>query len=182
MADCADDMTMQHHVDHAKEQLWQYHQDNYTAQVPTPISQPHVATMSSDSPQKVNFTAQYKKQPPVMNDELKVFYKLPQEDFNTCDPIRWWAGHRSQFPNLSCLACDILAIPGKFVLNLLNLSKFADCFLVGSAVAVEHIFSGGHDTISLHCTSLDPETIHTLMLVKQCLRLAYTAINDLLGD
>jgi hAT family C-terminal dimerisation region len=52
----------------------------------------------------------------------------------------------------------------------------------GSAVAVERIFSGGRDTISLRRASLDPETIRTLMLVKQRLRLARTAINELLGD
>ena len=68
------------------------------------------------------------------------------------------------------------------MLNFLNLSKFTHGFLVGSAVAVEHIFSGGHDTVSLHRTSLGPETIRTLMLVKQHLRLARTAISDLLGD
>jgi len=101
-----------------------------------------------------------------MNDELKEFYRLPQEDFDMCDPICWWVGCCLQFPNLSCLAHNILAIPGKFMLNLLNLSKFAHGFLVGSVVAVEHIFSGGRDTISLRHTSLDPETICTLMLVK----------------
>jgi hypothetical protein len=57
MADWANDLTMQHHVDHAKDQLRQYYQDNYAAQVPAQISQPHIATTSSDSPQKVKFTA-----------------------------------------------------------------------------------------------------------------------------
>src|SRR5271168_1013817 len=42
----------------------------------------------------------------------------------------------------------------------------------GSAVAVEHIFSGGHDTISLCRASLKPETIRILMLVKRRLVLA----------
>ena len=51
----------------------------------------------------------------------------------------------------------------------------------GSAVAVERIFSGSHDTISLRCASLNPETIQTLMLVKQQLRLARTAVHDILG-
>ena len=37
---------------------------------------------------------------------------------------------------------------------------------LGSAVAVEHIFSGGRDTISLHCASLKLEIIKVLMLVK----------------
>jgi hypothetical protein len=43
--------------------------------------------------------------------------------------------------------------------------------LKGSAVAVEHIFSGGRDTISLRRASLKPETIHVLMLVKKKLHL-----------
>ena len=42
----------------------------------------------------------------------------------------------------------------------------------GSAVAVERIFSGGRDTISLRRASLQPETIRTLMLVKQQLKLS----------
>ncbi|KAF8808465.1 hypothetical protein BYT27DRAFT_7096564 [Phlegmacium glaucopus] len=45
-------------------------------------------------------------------------------------------------------------------------------YLLGSAVAVECIFSGGHDTISLRRASLVPDTIRVLMLVKQRLRLA----------
>ncbi|KAG1893812.1 uncharacterized protein F5891DRAFT_962450 [Suillus fuscotomentosus] len=47
---------------------------------------------------------------------------------------------------------------------------------VGSAIAVERIFSGSRDTISLRRASLQPNTIRTLMLVKQRLRLARNAI------
>ena len=47
-------------------------------------------------------------------------------------------------------------------------------------VAVEHIFSGGHDTISVHHASLSAETIQTLMLVKQWLHLPHTTIDELL--
>ncbi|KAN0131304.1 Ribonuclease H-like domain containing protein [Lactarius tabidus] len=46
-----------------------------------------------------------------------------------------------------------------------------------SAVAVERIFSGGRDTISLQRASLQPETIRMLMVLKQRLRLVHTAIN-----
>ncbi|KAF8440933.1 hypothetical protein L210DRAFT_3400461 [Boletus edulis BED1] len=49
--------------------------------------------------------------------------------------------------------------------------------LLGSAVAVEWIFSGSHNTISLHRASLNPETIRTLMLVKQQLHLARTTLS-----
>jgi len=37
---------------------------------------------------------------------------------------------------------------------------------LGSAVAVERIFSSGRDTISLRRASLQPETIRTLMVLK----------------
>ena len=35
------------------------------------------------------------------------------------------------------------------------------------------LFSGGQDTISLQCASLQADTIHTLMLVKKHLHLAH---------
>ena len=50
--------------------------------------------------------------------------------------------------------------------------------MVGSAVAVEIFFSGGRDTISLWKASLQPETIRTLMLVKQHLHLTRHAIDN----
>ena len=47
----------------------------------------------------------------------------------------------------------------------------------GSAVAVERIFSGGRDTISLRRASLHADTIRTLMLVKKRLHLARAKAN-----
>ena len=47
-----------------------------------------------------------------------------------------------------------------------------DVVVLGSAVAVEQVFSGGHDTISLRRTSLQPETIKVLMLIKKKFYLA----------
>ena len=47
---------------------------------------------------------------------------------------------------------------------------------LGSTVAVEQIFSGGWDTISLHHASLKPETIWILMLVKRKLIIAWEKI------
>ena len=52
---------------------------------------------------------------------------------------------------------------------------------LGSAVAVKRIFSGGRDTISLRRASLKPETIRTLMSVKQRLRLTREAVKDIVG-
>ena len=50
--------------------------------------------------------------------------------------------------------------------------------IIGSAVAVERIFSGGRDTISLRRASLHPDTIRTLMLVKHRLRLSQVQVNN----
>jgi hypothetical protein len=105
-------MMLQQHVEDMKDQLQQYYQDKYVTLTPAPAAQPAITETPSGSPQKVNFTARYKKRPSTLKDELEEFYKLPQEDFNTCDMMKWWAGQCSQFPNLSCLARDILAIPG----------------------------------------------------------------------
>ncbi|KAJ8515669.1 hypothetical protein ONZ45_g6946 [Pleurotus djamor] len=115
------------------------------------------------SPQKVNFTKRYQQTERPDADQLLDFFKVPQENFDHCDPIKWWVGRKSQFPDLFRLARDILSIPG-------------------SAVAVERVFSGGRDTISLRRASLKPETIRTLMLVKQHLRLARTAVREVLGS
>ena len=64
------------------------------------------------------------------------------------------------------LACDVLCIP-----ELPNHHQFPyhgswlRC-CIGSAVAVERVFSGGWDTISLRRASLNANTIRILMLVK----------------
>ena len=52
---------------------------------------------------------------------------------------------------------------------------------LGSAVAVERIFSGGRDTISLRRASLHANTIRILMLVKKRLHLARSKANRALG-
>ncbi|KAJ8694872.1 hypothetical protein PTI98_007511 [Pleurotus ostreatus] len=67
--------------------------------------------------------------------ELDKFRRLPQEDMDSCDPLKWWYSRRLQFPNLCRLA--LLGIPG-------------------SAVAVECIFSAARDTLSLRRASLNP--------------------------
>jgi hypothetical protein len=53
----------------------------------------------------------------------------------------------------------------RFALLVLN-------FRLGSAVAVERVFSGGRDTISLRRASLHSDTIRVLMLVKKKIQLA----------
>lgn len=52
-------------------------------------------------------------------------------------------------------------------MHILIIIIFMDQTCQGSAVAVERIFSGGRDTISLRRASLHADMIHTLMRVKK---------------
>ncbi|KIJ46084.1 hypothetical protein M422DRAFT_250514 [Sphaerobolus stellatus SS14] len=112
--------------------------------------------------EKLNFTARYGRQQSADRNELEEYFRMAPEVWDGCDPVKWW-GRQAQFPNLYRLARDIMTIPG-------------------SAVAVERIFCGGRDTISLRRASLKPDTIRTLMLVKQKLKLACHAVQEILGD
>ena len=52
------------------------------------------------------------------------------------------------------------------VCHVLSYSHSYVYTFLGSAVAIEHIFSSSRDTILTCCASLWPETIHTLMVLK----------------
>ena len=54
--------------------------------------------------------------------------------------------------------------------SILSYSHSSVYPFLGSAVAVEHIFSSGRDTISIRCASLQPDTIQTLMVLKHHIR------------
>ena len=47
-------------------------------------------------------------------DEFKVYLSLPLVN-ETIDPLEWWKINHSQFPNLSNMASDYLAIPATSV-------------------------------------------------------------------
>jgi hypothetical protein len=154
--DYSDDLTLSDHLEDSKRNLFNYFDEHYmTLPSPTtpslPPSAPVQALPTDGSPRK-SFTARYRRKEKHNTNELEEYFKLPAEDFDTCNPIQWWVGRRSQFPRLYQLARDILCIPG-------------------SAVAVERIFSGGRDTISLRRANLQPDTIRMLMLVKKRLHL-----------
>jgi len=104
---------------------------------------------------------------------------MPQEDFETGNPVRWWHQQRAQFLNLYHLARDIFSIPGIFFCTYLCVySIFIRIvgWVLGSAVAVKRIFSGGRETISLRRASLKPEATRVLMLVKHQLILTRRSV------
>lgn len=156
--DYSDDPSLLQYLDEAMEELRKHYTANYARRADTQRAFPdqpqvHASSSAGDlSPSKVSFTSRYRRKDNIDRDELGEYFKLPREDWDHCNPLRWWVGRRTQFPCLFRLARDILTIPG-------------------SAVAVERVFSGGRDTISLRRASLQPETIRALMLVKQKVRI-----------
>jgi hypothetical protein len=163
LEDCIDDPEALAHVEDMKNELKIHFERYYQCKTPPSATpQLHASVSDTGSPQKVDFTARYRRVGHVI-DELAEYLRLPCEDFNACNPLKWWAACVSQFPNLSRFARDILTIPG-------------------SAVAVERVFSSGRDTISLRHSRLSAPTIRCLMLLKHHLRLKReAAIAELKG-
>ena len=118
-----DDAALTADLEASKIELESYFNDNYAARQPIPLLTATSSTSSilsasassskiSRSPQK-NFTSRFNQRKRTPSNELQEFWGLPQEDFDVCDPLQWWNGRRSQFPNLSRLARDIFSIPGR---------------------------------------------------------------------
>jgi hypothetical protein len=116
LADCHDELDACRHLEFSKELLHAHFRAKYNK--PPPASTAIVAstTTTNGSPQKMDFTSRYRSLPQAFTDEVQEYFKLPCENFDTCDPLRWWAGQCSQFPNLSRLARDILSISGEFAI------------------------------------------------------------------
>jgi hAT family C-terminal dimerisation region len=109
------DFDLSSHLEISKDNLQQHYKEHYAPSESTPSlsqpSQPSLSATSNASPQK-NFIARFNRKPRTSTDELLEFWSLPQEDFETCDPLHWWYGRRTQFPNLYRLVRDIFSIPG----------------------------------------------------------------------
>jgi hypothetical protein len=118
MADYAQDADLLADLEKAKLALHTFYRDkyaNFTSELGSDKRGPLTTApvVQNGSPQKVDFTARYKRTNRRVSDELEDYFKLGQEDFETCRPLDWWWGRRAQFPNLYRLARDVLAIPGE---------------------------------------------------------------------
>jgi hypothetical protein len=122
--DYGDDLILSNHLEDSKTSLFEYFNENYatiTTHSPTPSTPPSTpvqAPPADGSPQK-SFTARYRRKEKYSTNELEEYFKLPAEDFETCNPIQWWVGRRGQFPRLFQLARDILCIPGEYFGNFM---------------------------------------------------------------
>lgn len=74
-------------LEKAKSRLHTFYHDGYTSfTLSADKYNPLIAVlvMQNGSPQKVNFTARYKQTNCQVSDELEDYFKLKQEDFDTC--------------------------------------------------------------------------------------------------
>ncbi|KAF5319077.1 hypothetical protein D9758_018663 [Tetrapyrgos nigripes] len=170
----------------AKNNLATHFEENYASlESDNPTNENNTPPVIIDgSPQKINFLERYSSYSAAQTlpkDELDEYFRFTSHPSKmTVDPLEWWHARHDQFPNLYRLACDVLCIPGKF--SSIIAWYILISFYLGSAVAVERVFSGGRDTISLRRSSLKADTIQALMVVKAQLKMARIAITEVLGD
>jgi hAT family C-terminal dimerisation region len=122
LADCSDDSDARAHLETTKEHLHSHFHTKYNKPLPARTTPVASTSAVNGSPQKVDFTSHYRNLPQAYTDEVQEYFKLPRENFDTCDPLQWWAGHRSQCPNLYHFARDILSIPGEFTTDFWSYS------------------------------------------------------------
>ena len=114
--DYDDDMILSDHLEDSKTNLFKYFDNHYAMHTPTPLTSPSTPVQAqpvNGSSQKL-FTAWYLQKEKYSTNELEEYFKLPAEDFNSCNPIQWWVGRQGQFPCLFQLACNIHCIPDKY--------------------------------------------------------------------
>jgi hypothetical protein len=92
--DYADDADLLKYLESAKELLHTHYTKRYAnrARSTQETTDACVPTVTDDSPSGVNFTLRYKKKENLLRDELEEYFKLPREDFDTCQPLQWWVG------------------------------------------------------------------------------------------
>jgi hypothetical protein len=161
-------------INDAVESLKGYYHENYSLAATVPSFTADGTPRLSNTPKPFDFFAIYASSATTTSaaDELDQYLLIRPLGFSkgTPNPIIWWKCNRHLYPNTARLARDILSIPGRFF--RCQSVKLAYQISSGSSVAVERVFSGGRDTISLRRSSLKPSTIRRLMLVKHRLLLA----------
>ncbi|CAB5382552.1 unnamed protein product [Rhizophagus irregularis] len=110
-------------------------------------------SQSSDNLEDDLLSHIFKKRKTERDDELKSYFREPTISKST-DVLAWWKVQEANYPNLSKMALDYLAIPA-------------------TSAPVERIFSSGTDLVTQKRCSLKGETIRELMCLKSWWKLGF---------
>jgi hypothetical protein len=116
--DYKDDYQLSEDLEMSKRNLYLHFDANYASRHSassshTPVASSTLVTnsqVSPGSPQR-DFMARYQRRETTVVNEIDEYFKMRPASLDT-NPIHWWLGRRAQFPNLFCMARDILCIPG----------------------------------------------------------------------
>jgi hypothetical protein len=89
--DYDNDPTLSDHLEHSRMKLFTYFNRNYAKTDDHTLSVPALSIptlLLSGSPQK-SFMARYRRKEKGTINELEEYFKLPAEDFDTCNLIHW---------------------------------------------------------------------------------------------
>jgi hypothetical protein len=181
--DYAGDHDLLKYLEEQKKELRAYFDEHYPASESSSNSSARATTTSNTFGARagpINFAAFDQGSDDEGDaDELNTYFDAPRVPLHT-DPVQWWYARKAEYPRLYRFARDIMSIPVSFSYS--STPELRLIFGTGSAVAVERVFSGGRDTISLRRSRLKPETIRTLMVLKHHLRLKRKTLENLVDD
>jgi hypothetical protein len=116
---CSSDRSLLDQLQKAKEQLGDHFKAHYANGTNSESISQSSSQASAPAPgfsSSYNLLAGYDDENDnTMQDELEDYFRitLKKEHWTKCDPIMWWHTQRHKFPNLSILARNLLAIPGR---------------------------------------------------------------------
>ena len=96
-------------LERSKELLEEFYDNNYAM---SPVHSENFDDSHLIDPHMLDFTSHYSSIDAEVVNELEEYFKTKRKDFKKCNPLRWRRSQHKDWPNLYCLACDILCIPG----------------------------------------------------------------------
>jgi hypothetical protein len=123
------DKVLKHDMETFKDHLLDYYNIYYAGPYSLLKVKQMLLVMSPQALLKKLISPHTMKRQNVEANELKECFKLKQQNFKTTDLIHWWYRHGEIYPNLYCLAHDILAIL-VFVIFIFGISYLFEFYVL----------------------------------------------------
>ena len=175
LSDCENNIPLKNDLDLSQEDLRAFHRKHYTNTAPSRTSSASAPqpSVTNSSPQKFDFTAGYNKIWTAVI-ELEEYFKLAQERFEHCDPIRWWAGWHAHFQTYLVWLQTFF----QYKVSMLSLALNTILIIPLCCGSWTNIFRWARHHFSSSYKS-EARDYPSPMLVEQCLHLARTTIRDI---